>query len=291
MFIAFIEGGSYLVLLIIIIVNTYRHLSMRLFIHRLILIGVSLQFVASIITAVIYLIANRRDHNRLWVIVGSAVTAVRHFALISLTLLLVAGLSFIHSSLSRMVIAKCVSLPAVFVILEFLCDSQIVVRVFVWWVLIAFVLFALSFLWYWALIDSLSEDSLAVLNAHLAMCLATHFVPATTPSERKKKLVITMRGFARSALGLMIVSIVVQQLLEFAHFGSYLGLAVFAFLLHAHICWTCRLRKAMDATYGAAAEDYEIPDNGELRDWEYGMALPPMPTSVEEQQNICPRPP
>jgi hypothetical protein len=240
------------------------------------------EFGASLVTALFYFKANRSENVNGWVIAASIALCVRHFGLISLSLFLVAGLSIVYVVLPWTTVVKCLGIALAFVLVEFLCDSEIVIRVFAWWIIIAFLLFIGIFMIYSAMIANLADAAVAVLDAHLVMCMSIGVVPETTPSERKKEMLAAMRKFARLTMAVMAMSLVFHQLISYVHFLAYIILAISTFLLHCNICWVCRLRKAMAATYGESAEDYAVPpEDAELRPWEYGMELPPMPIFVE----------
>jgi hypothetical protein len=280
---AWLQVAAHAVLLALIVVNWFHHSTMRLLLHRIIVISVSVELIASFVVAVCYLCANRSMLVRRWVIAASAAVCVGHFAVVSLSLVVVAGLSIVYDTLDRPTIGKCIGPALAFAIFEFFSDSQIFIRIAGGLVIVVTLVSSLVIAGvYVTIVYLLLEDPIKVLDAHLAMCLATRLAPETTPSEQKTKMLVRMKYITCTAIVLVILALLLQSVVPHAHFISYFEGGLFVFVLHAWICWACRLRKEMAATYGESAEDYEIPlDNTELRSWEYGMELPPMPVLVE----------
>ena len=64
-------------------------------------------------------------------------------------------------------------------------------------------------------------------------------------------------------------------------------------VMYGVLAYKFRLRKDMAADYGDSKVDYEIAnvETEELREWQYGMELPPMPVENHKLGEIYPSEP
>jgi hypothetical protein len=187
-----IEVGAYLVLLILVLVNSFRNAKLRFFFHKFIIGVLIARIVTAVVNGVLYVLANRSLENGNFVNVTSSVlVGIQMFILIMLSLFIATGMSTVYERIPRCDVAKMIVFSTIVAAFVSLCDTGIGTDFI--WALLTIAAFIIVFLVYWFLIESFSAKAISVLQAHLLMILAIHIDPTTTPSERKRQLLLTTK--------------------------------------------------------------------------------------------------
>ncbi|OHS98860.1 hypothetical protein TRFO_34810 [Tritrichomonas foetus] len=282
LYITWIEVGFYSILLIIVIVNSCRHCNFIVLLNWIIIISIAIQMICDTVSAVLYTVSNKNEELRGLNIAAQVMSCIRIFILILLSMFLASGLSIVYERLSW---KKCLLIfisSAIFAVLAFFTEnvtntsSNLVFEVMV------MIVYGVIFLIYGCILYYLTNEAIQTLSSHLVMIASVHIEPTTTPSYRKRELLYINRNCSTALLFLLVLSSILYRVGIFYYFITYLIIAIANAVIMCVIAYYCRLRKAMAATYGDDQEAYEVKNdpedpNEEMKEWEYGMTLPPMP--------------
>lgn len=261
-FICWIESAFYLVLLILCLINSLKHTELRVLLHYLIVGTVFIFTLSTIISGVLYTYTNRKSNkvndinqNAIW-ITSSILLCLRNFCLLMLILFLVSGLSIIYEIIKVSKILLILLLSALFTVSEFLCDSDVLNDISFSIYAIIYVIFIVLYILYSIFLINLSCHSMNTLEAHLVMIQDANIDPETTPTYRKIELLEHLRKCSIAILLFFVGSSILRRMGIFYYFISYLIIEIAMAILLSLVCWFCRLRYKMAATYYDDEEAY-----------------------------------
>ena len=266
LFICWIETGFYLVLFILCLINSLKHRELRVLLHYLILGTVFICTASTATSSLLFLYANDKNDRAKNInqsaisISASVLLCLRNFCLLMLSLFLVSGLSIVYERLKTKKVIMIISLSAIFTIVEFMIDSYISYSFSLGVYSLFFIFFIVLYILFTIFLVNLSSHSLNTLNAHIVMIYSANIDPETTPSYRKKELLETCKRCSIAILLIFVASSILYSVGVFYYFISYLLIAISMAVLVSIICWTCRLRYKMAATYCDDEDAYVIND-------------------------------
>ena len=183
------------------------------------------------------------------------------FCLLMLTLFLVSGLSIIYEKIKLFKVFLIIGMSALFALSEFFFNEYLSnTYSFIIYILIS-VFFIIIYILYSLLLFHLTYHSMNTIDAHMAMIYNSNIDPQTTPTFRKRKLLELCRKCSLSILLIFVLSSILYRMGAFYYFISFLIVEVAMAILLSIICWSCRLRYKMAATYCDDEEAYFVTDN------------------------------
>lgn len=263
-YICWIESAFYIVLFILCLINSAKHTELRVTLHYLILGTVFIYTLSIIITSVLFTYANSRSdkgvdiNQNIISILSSVLLCLRNFCLLALILFLVSGLSIVYEKISTSRVIMIISISAVFSVAEFLCDSYVSDNFSFGIYSLIYVIFIILYILYGALLLYLAYHSLNTLEAHLSLIYTANIDPNTTPTFRKLELLDRCRKCSIAILLFFVGSSMLYRMGVFYYFISYLIIEIAMSILISIVCWYCRLRYKMAATYCDDEEAYIV---------------------------------
>lgn len=267
-YITAVESAFYLVLFVLFIINVCNHMNLLTRLHVLIGTTIGISFLSCILSASLLISTNRKDSDFVSIkqnaiyISSSVFLCFRNFCLLMLTLFLSSGLSIVYEKLEICTVFWIVFVSGLLGILGFLFDSDALSSWPSIFRPVAFMLFIMVFVLEILYLIRLSAAALATLNAHMEMIDSAGIDSNTTPTYRKRQLLSKLRIYSIVLQGFFFVSLLLYQSGAFLYFISYLIISFANALLLSFICWKCRLRKNMAASYYSPEDSNDInPDN------------------------------
>lgn len=288
-YISWIETLFYLILLILWVINACKHKKILIFLHQTILFVLILQLCGSIVSGVLYTLTNISKDD-LWTqfLISDIVTAIKTLLTLFLIQLLANGMSIIVRKIEFCNFLWMIITSFFLDVTQFLLTSYLLNDIDNIIVFIALGVFIISAIGYFALIVYLVHKSITSLRVHMELIRQKGIDPETTPSWKQLQMysVVSRAGIILFVLFIMSTCFIFVRSID-TWVVSFV-LKVVICILYGTICYQCRIRYAMAATYCEDEDQYVVNDDNNpelyknnegdgLKMWKYGMELPKMP--------------
>ena len=289
-YISWIEVGFYLILFILLLINACRQRGIAILLNWIIIGSTGIQMVCCTVAATLYLLSNMNESSTGLQIAANVMSCVRTFILIVLSLFLASGLSIVYEKLPWQRIVFIIVSSAIFAVFEFLIENIATTGFSLLFEILVYLVYCILFILYAAAVYYLARKATETLSAHLVMIASYHIDPVTTPSFKKRDLLEMTKNCAICILFIVVLFSILFRIGLLYYFITFLVNAIAIAVCVGIISYQCRVRKAMSATYGDDEDAYVVDDieSQQMKPWEYGMTLPPMPVESYPQNKIHP---
>ena len=283
--ISYCEIAFYTILTIIWMKNWCKHQTQRKAIHYLIFINLVIFLVTAIINAILYNVYQNEVYADSF-IASDLLVGIGNTYMIWICFVCILGLSITDDRLSLKEILISIGVCLIYSIPQILIGSSFSNTFSVVLLIVLTVLFITGYIVYFILYTKISRKTISRLNSHLYIIARRGIDPKTTPSYRKIKLLKWVRAIGLLVFLFQAASTLLSAADILDQWPAYLIIRITNAILVSALCYLCRMRNAMDATfYEQSDSDYSedsIDDsNGALERpgtrWMNGIPLPSVP--------------
>jgi hypothetical protein len=151
-------------------------------------------------------------------------------------------------------------------------------------VILFLVMYLVAYLIFLIMSLNLFRESYGILRAHLAMIWQGGIDPLKTPTRRKMRMLQRLKEIGLIVFLVFVVSTFCTVWNLIPIWVAYLVVLVGDFVFYSVMCYLCRIREEMVATYRDDIDLHSVSedDGKDLIEWHPGMPLPPLP-----RENYC----
>lgn len=260
---SFFETIIYLIFAILWKVNSNHHPHIKVLLHK-VLFGVLIsEFILSLINSIVYTVMVSFPGNFALTVITTIIALLMNGAILFLSSFLATGVSIVFDTISPHRIALVSISSLLFAIALALIETLQRIEITDALYIIILVFFIISYILYFIILVYSAKVAIRALTLHMRIIAERGINPNSSPTFKKMKMLEFTRNFAVVTIFFIVLFYLLFFVNVLRFWIVYMIKVVFMVLIVAVICYRCRIRRAMAATYGDDDDVYAVNDDDE----------------------------